>query len=234
MKKIFLLLVVISILFAGQVALAENASLLVSPATGTGNVGSGINATVQVYPAGNKVCVVKGTLVFGNLTCQNISVTSGLLATMTPTCASPSFSIGIPTCTKDVKNILTVAVAGTSAGSSSVNFSGVKVIGEGVNVPFSTQGATYTINAVVVQPVATTQPAPKVAVGKTKTAQPSPEASAGEAENLVTKDVGLASTSATMSKLFNPTIFTTILLIVAIAFAGMWAYEKFFKKPKIG
>lgn len=86
-------------------------------------------------------------------------------------------------------------------------------------------------------------PAPKVVPSVT---QPSPKATAGKAktpvaiedkktiENSVTKDVGLASASATMTKLFNTPIFITILLIVAIAFAGMWAYEKFFKKQRVG
>ncbi len=170
MNKIILLsLVAIIGLGLGQSVLADSSVLSVLPATLNSAVGTTFNASVQLNPANNKVCVVKGTLSFTNLICQSISVASGLAVQTAPTCASPNFILGIPKCTTAVQNIISTSVKGTGAGQANLSVTGVKVIGVGVNVASAAQGGTYSITSVPA-PVVTPKVTPKVTV----TPQPVP------------------------------------------------------------
>ena len=160
-KKIILLstLILISVVALGQSVHAASSILSVSPATASKTVGTTFNVSVKVDPQGNKVCVVKGTLSFTNLTCQSITLASGIMAAVSPTCASPSFTLGIPTCTTAVQNMLTVSVKGNNAGQANASVAGAKVIGAGTAVVFTANGGTYNITAVPVPtPTPTTTP----------------------------------------------------------------------------
>ena len=151
MKKIILLsLIVIGVLALGQVALADSAVLSVSPASASSTVGAPINISVQINPAANKVCVVKGTLNLSNLTCQSISLSVDPTKTFVvtnPTCANPSFNLGIYNCATTTQNILSLSVRGVQVGQASLSFTGIKVIGEGTDVAFTSQGGLYNITA---------------------------------------------------------------------------------------
>jgi len=153
-KKIILLsvLVVLGVVALGQVAYAATSTVSVLPATANKNVGTTFNATVNLVPQGNKVCVVKGTLSFVNLTCRSISVDPVFeYAIKTPTCASPSFTLGIPGCTTTTQNVLTVSVKGNNIGQAILPFTGIKLIGGpdgGTDVTFLANGGLYNITAV--------------------------------------------------------------------------------------
>lgn len=232
MKKIFLLsLVVLGILFSGQVVFASDALLSVTPITAEKSVGTIFNVNVQIDPAGNKICVVKGTLIFDNLTCQSISVDSGLMAQVTPTCASPSFTLGIANCTTSVKNLLSVSVKGATTATAGLSFAGVKVIGVGTAVPFVLQNGAYKINAVAVtKPKVERQ----VTVEKPVVAenvQVVTEPVAENTETLIPKEAEVAAVSTT-SKNISTSPMLWIVLVAVVILAGMWGYDKFFKKNK--
>lgn len=150
MKKIFTtsLIVIASILSLGQVALAASATLSAQPSYSNNVLGSTFNTAVEIDPANNKVCVVKGTLAINNLTCQNITLAPGLIAQTAPTCSTPSFTVGIPRCTTSKQNLFTVSVKGNTPGQASISFSDVKVIGVGEDVAFNYQTGVYNIVAV--------------------------------------------------------------------------------------
>ena len=133
--------------FVGTVD-AAGASLYVSPAALTKTAGNAFSVSVGLNASGNKVCAVEGTLVFNNLTCQSIAVASDVMAQSSPTCSNPYFLIGIPNCTTSDKALLTVSVKAGSAGSASISFTGVDIIGEGVSAGSASTTGNYTINAV--------------------------------------------------------------------------------------
>lgn len=151
MKKIIIsiFLVIVGLMTISQVAFADSAVLSGASISGTSTIGSIFNISVQVDPANNKVCVVKGTISLANLACQNISLASGVMAQTAPTCSAPSFIIGIPKCTTVLpQNLFNVSVVGVHLGQASSSFTGVKVIGVGVDVPFTSPVNSYNIIAV--------------------------------------------------------------------------------------
>jgi hypothetical protein len=150
MKKIILLsvLVVLGVVALGQVAYAATSTVSVVPSTATKNVGAAFNTTISLVPQGNKVCVVTGTLTFTNLTCKSITVGSGIMAQVSPTCSNPKFILGIPNCTTAAQNIMTVSVKGNNVGQAILYFSGLNVIGAGTAVAFTGNGGLYNITAV--------------------------------------------------------------------------------------
>jgi hypothetical protein len=174
MKKIILLtlLTIVGIMGISQVALADNPTLSISPATANSTVGTSFNVSVQVNPAGSKVCVVKGTINLDNLNCQSITVASGLTTAVAPTCASPSFSIGIPKCTTLAQSILSISVAGSQVGQASLSTTGAKVAGVGVYLTFNSQGGTYNITTAKTTTPKTTTPTTTIKPTTTITTEP--------------------------------------------------------------
>jgi hypothetical protein len=146
--------------FAGTVYAAD-ASLYISPASLTKTVGNIFSVSGGVNASGNKVCAVEGTLVFNNVSCQSITVASGLMAQSTPTCSNPYFLIGIPNCSTSSKALFTISVKAGSAGTASIGLTSVDVIGEGASVGSTGTSGNYTINAVsapVPAPTSTSTP----------------------------------------------------------------------------
>ena len=141
-------LVIVGLFGLSQATLADNSVLSVLPASLNSTVGTTFNASVQLNPTNNKVCVIKGTLSLTNLACQNITVASGLYSAIAPTCANPTFLIGIPKCTTSAQNILSVSVKGFQLGQANLSVTGIKVIGTGTNIAFVSQSGAYSISAV--------------------------------------------------------------------------------------
>jgi len=226
-KKIILLsvLVLLSTVALSQVVYAANSTLSVTPATISRNVGTIFNIGVQVDPQGGKVCVVKGTLDFGNLSCQNIAVASGIMAVITPTCANPNFTLGIPTCTSISKNILNISMKGNQVGQSYLSFTGARVIGEGSNVSSVWYGGAYDITAVAVPVVEETAPQNIEQPAENQEIPVSTEQV--DLENNIPTGVGIAGLSAITESVY----FWPLLIIFAIIVVG-YAIYYFVKRRK--
>lgn len=165
MKKINLLVffVILGVFAIGRMVFADNSILSVSSGTTSTTVGKTFNASIQINPKDNTVCVVKGTLVFNNLSCQSISVPNGLMVQTNPTCSSPSFVIGIPQCTKSIENLISLSLKGSKAGQGSLSFINTNIIGVGTDVPFEGVTGIYTFANQVTEEVVlpkTTTPTP--------------------------------------------------------------------------
>jgi hypothetical protein len=126
---------------------AANPSIYVSPTSLSKKVGDVFDISVEINPAGEKVCMVEGKLVLDKLSCQSVSPNSDLMASPDNklACSNLYFSLGIPTCTTENKILFTVTVKAKDAGTAIANFSGVDIIGEGVSVPSTFSGGTYTL-----------------------------------------------------------------------------------------
>ncbi|MBU2540210.1 DUF4430 domain-containing protein [Patescibacteria group bacterium] len=150
MKKITLLVLLTIVVIFGmsQMVYADSSTLSVLPASLNSTAGSVFSISIQIDSVNNDICVVKGTLNFDNLSCQNIITDSGVMAMITPTCASPSFVLGIPKCVVAVQNILSVSAEGVQAGQGKLFLTDVNVIGAGTDIPFNVEGGAYNITAV--------------------------------------------------------------------------------------
>ncbi len=219
MKKIKLisLFAAIGMFGISQIAFAANSILSVSPASLDNTVGKAFNISVQLDPASNKVCVVKGTLNLDNLSCQNITVADGLMIQTNPTCSNPSFTVGIPKCSTAVANILSVSVKGTQAGQSNLSVTGTKVIGVGVDVPFTLQSGVYQIAAV---PTTNTQ--------TTTVVQPTQKPVQQIATTTNTNsNVNLAATVGLTDSASNGWMnYLVIVLVILIVIYGIYNFAK--------
>jgi hypothetical protein len=158
MKKIILLFIIALsgiLLFASPV-FAANSELLVVPAVDTKNITESFNVLVNINPQQNKICVVRGTINFDKLSCQTITTASGIFSAVNPTCENPNFILGIPGCTTELKNILTISVKGSQIGTANVFFTNVNFWGAGTVVPFLANSGTYNIFENII-PVKTTE-----------------------------------------------------------------------------
>jgi len=230
-KKIILLalLTVVGVFGASQMVLAADPVLSISPATLNSTVNSTFNVSVQLNPENNKVCVVTGTINFAGLSCQNITVASGLMAATAPTCASPSFIIGIPQCTTVSQNIFTMSVRGNQVGQSRLSFAGLKIIGAGSNISSIWNGGLYNI-------VAVNQPVPEVTTQPTTPANTNQEVTP-EPETITENDIptgigaeGQQASLATASSSKTITIIIVILLAIAVVGGGWYMLSKRKKK----
>jgi len=174
-KTKIILSAIIFLSFAGFVGIASAAgpSLYVSPASLTKTAGDIFSVSVGVSVSGSKVCAVEGTLVFTNLSCQDITVVGDVNPQSAPTCSNPHFLIGAPGCTTADKTLFMVSVKAESAGAASIGFTGVDIIGEGVSVGLASAGGNYIINTVIspTTPVPTTPAAPATPSVKTPKAE---------------------------------------------------------------
>lgn len=232
MEKITLLalLIIIGAFAASQAVLADNAVLSVSPASLNSVVGAPFNVSVQLNPANNKVCVVMGTLSFNNLACQSITVASGVMAQTAPTCDTPNFTLGIPKCATTAQNLFSVSAKGVQAGQGSLFFAGVKVIGAGADVAFSSQGGAYNIAAAqTTAPKITPKTTmPQVAQPTQQTPQQveTPVQQTTPANNL-SANAGAASLVSASSRWFN---YFAIALVILVALCGAYYLIKRKKK----
>ena len=179
------IIVIVGLLATGQVAFASSAVLSALPLSSSIIVGTPFNISVQIDPANNKVCVVKGTINFDNLSCQNITLASDLVASgrlytiTTPTCANPSFTLGITNCITTSQNLFSVSVKGTQVAQANAFFTGVKVIGGvggGTDVAFGSQSGNYNIVAAVQKIIPVVIPEVTTPTENTGTTEVIPEA----------------------------------------------------------
>ncbi|MFA6135745.1 MAG: hypothetical protein WC705_00015 [Candidatus Paceibacterota bacterium] len=147
--------------FSGIVNAAES-SLYVSPINLTKSIGDVFDVSIGIRTSGNKVCAVEGTLILNNLSCQNMTLSGDVTPQTSPTCSNPHFLIGIPSCTIVDKTLFTASIKGTATGASSVGFTGVDIIGEGISLGSVSTVGNYTINPILtVTPTPISIPTPK-------------------------------------------------------------------------
>jgi len=148
-------LVIMSVIgiFSFGVVNASNSLIFISPNSLDKNVGDGFVLVATVDTAGSKVCAVEGKLQLDSeLSCQNIVLGEGLMAQKSPSCADPSFLLGIPNCTTVNKTLFTVAVKAEKKGTAEIVFSDVDVIGEGFSLSNTSVGGSYNLTSVAVTP----------------------------------------------------------------------------------
>ena len=156
-KILFLSLVLLSVFGLAATTQAAGNYLYVSPAATTVNAGANLTISAVAGTSGDKICAVQGTIVFNNLTCKSITLANGVMAQTAPTCSSPSFVLGIPKCATVNTTLFTVSSTAGNAGTASISFSGVNLVGVGVSVGTASTGGSYTVKAIV-QPKPTTTP----------------------------------------------------------------------------
>ncbi|MCX6704856.1 MAG: hypothetical protein NT162_00760 [Candidatus Woesebacteria bacterium] len=234
--------------FVGTV-IAAGSSLYVSPTSLTKTIGDTFSVSVGVNASGSKVCAVEGTLVFNNLSCQNITVAGDVTPQSSPTCSSPYFLIGVPNCTMVDNALFTVSAKAKNAGIATISFTGVDIIGEGVSVGSASISGSYTINTVSASTptLAPTQtPTPKTTPTPTPTQTPIqiPIVTTSKTEQQPT-GIPLGTSAVENPNLFLATIgsFITlgtgnniigIIILFAIALIIYLAYSYFVRKKKPG
>jgi hypothetical protein len=236
MKKIILFAVsaILGVLFVGQNVYADSAVMSVLPATASKNAGTAFNISVNLDPQGNKICVVKGTLIFDNLTCKSIAVASGLMVQASPTCDSPSFTFGIPKCTTDAQDLMTISVKGISTGQSGASFASIKIIGVGALVPSTSQGGMYNITDAEIRPATTPAPAvaPVVPPLAQKVEQPSETQQTQTPVEQVTPKGNLLTTAGPASLSSIASNYAWPLLVVLIIIAAVYGIYYLLKRKK--
>ena len=154
MKKILTsaVIVVVGILAMSQAVFADSTVLSATPSYASNVAGSVFNVSVKLDTANDKVCVVKGVINFTNLSCQNITMASGIMAQTMPTCEAPNFSVGTPNCFTKPSSLFSVSVKSNQSGQAGISFSGVKMItannGAAYDVAFTSQSGVYDITAI--------------------------------------------------------------------------------------
>jgi len=232
-KKIFLLsLVIIGVLAINSIALADTSVLSLSPSSASKTAGTPFNVSLQINPAGNNVCVVKGTLDLNNLSCQSINITSDVMAQKTPTCSSPSFILGIPKCSTVAQSLFTMSVKGIKAGQGTLALAGIKVIGAGTDIASSSQGGTYNITVIPTEPTKTTTTEITATQPTQSTIQPlSPTNQQQDQQNNIPENYGTAALTTNSSNLIN--YFWIIFGIIAVLVAGYSIYYFRSRKEQI-
>jgi|GEM_PF-2238689 len=126
---------------------AADPSIYISPAQADKEIGDIFDVTVRVNPSGQKVCVVEGKINLTKLSCQKVTMGSGISVQISPSCDNLNFLLGIQGCTTDKKTLFTVSVKAKNAGSGEAKFTGVDIIGEGVSISSTSLGGSYTITS---------------------------------------------------------------------------------------
>lgn len=152
MKTKIILLTTVLFLTANFTSIVSAADpfVYVSPSSLTKTVGGNFNVSIGVKTSGNKVCAVEGTLVFNNLSCKSVTIAKSVTPQSSPTCSSPYFLIGIPSCTIIDSALFTVSTKAGKVGTASISFTEVDIIGEGVSAGTASKRGNYTIKDISV------------------------------------------------------------------------------------
>ncbi|MFA5158863.1 MAG: hypothetical protein WC451_06830 [Patescibacteria group bacterium] len=209
-------------------SLASAASLDILPATSTVDLGKNMTATAVVQTSGEKICAVQGTIVFNNLTCQSITLASGMMAQTQPTCSNPNFVVGIPKCVTTDTTLFTVVVKPAIHGVASINFTGVDLISTGTSISTASAGGKYIINEapIVVTKTQETESAQEVSTSQSiETQEPSGETKQSTAEEvnsiLSENEAQTAAISQTsVAQSFFTWIWVNIVWILTVIFVG--------------
>ncbi len=124
---------------------AADTSVYVSPESLSKEVGDIFNVSVKVNPAGEKVCAVEGNLNLDKLSCLSITLGEGIMAQSSPSCSNLYFLFGIPGCSTKDKTLFTIRVRAKSAGTATIGFTGIDIIGEGVPISSNSSEGSYSI-----------------------------------------------------------------------------------------
>ncbi len=146
-KKIFFSVIFLILFSLGFWAINVNAAAFVYPYPPSGDqlIDRSFSININVRPDSSNVCVVKGSINFSNLSCNNITVASGLLTAVQPSCQNTNFVIGIPKCSGQAKTLFVVSVTPEGEGPARINFSGVKINGSGVVLSTNFTNGNYDI-----------------------------------------------------------------------------------------
>ena len=77
---------------------------------------------------------------------------SGLTTRVLPTCANPSFTLGIPKCITSDKDLFIISAKGSVLGDASVNFSGIKIYSDASLISSTFTGGKYVLEEPVIAP----------------------------------------------------------------------------------
>ncbi|MDO8557268.1 MAG: hypothetical protein Q7R98_02280 [Candidatus Jorgensenbacteria bacterium] len=240
-KIILLAIIFLSVAGLAGIVAAAGPFLYVSPANLTKTAGDIFDVSVGVNTSGSKVCAVEGTLVFSNLSCQNITVAGDVTPQSSPTCSNPHFLIGVPSCTIGDRSLFTVSAKAGNTGAASIGFTSVDIIGEGVSVGSASISGNCTINAVATP---TPTPTPKTTPVQTPKLTPtqtprvttpeakqqligtSTEVSVAENPNLLFAAISSLITFGTGNNIIGIIVLFAIILIIYLV------YSYFVKKKK--
>lgn len=95
-------------------------------------------------PSGRALDTVEGTLSFDGLTCQDVTLSSDVVAQTLPTCENPYFLVGIPGGTTLTKDLFVVRMKGARQGGAHLSVSSVDILSSGAS--FSREGVTNTFS----------------------------------------------------------------------------------------
>ncbi len=217
-----------------RISYASGTSLYVVPENSSQISGSNFDISAEVNASGNKICAVEGTLVFNNLSCQNITLANGVIPQSAPTCSKPYFLIGIPDCTTANQTLFTASVRAGNAGSASVSFTGVDLIGAGTSVGSNSVGGNYIINAATKQSIPAASSYPRSIATKTVSRekyQPIKEVKTPITTSTIAKpDAFLASISKIIT-LGTGNNIVGIIVVFAIPL-GIYLLPSYFEKRK--
>lgn len=168
LKILFSFVVFTALTSIANAAMVPGVALVVAPASLNETIGNTFDTVVVVKTLGDKVYAVEGTVTFDGLSCQNITITEGLMAQSVPTCSKPYFLIGIPSGTAVDKAVLRVSVKTVRLGDATLGLSAVDVIGAGISLSNAGTGAVYSIAKNVI-PVDTSEEEIAPAIERPKT-----------------------------------------------------------------
>lgn len=136
------------------------ATVNVSPASATKNVGDEFDISVVATPEGGSIDTFQGKLTLNdNLACESVSMATDLLATLDNklTCDDITFSLGIPKGTTSSKTLFTVKVKGISVGTGTATLSNLIVLSAGSEVASSASNGIYILTAAETTKTETTE-----------------------------------------------------------------------------
>jgi Cohesin domain len=168
-------------LFFISAAVAEAATLSLSPSSGSYSAGQTFTTTVRANPAGQNINAVETTLKFDPKYLSVVSVSKDGSAfslwtvepTFSNTAGTVTFGGGSPTPFSAASNIVTITFRTVAEGSGAVSFSSASILaadGRGTDVYQPSTGGTYTVAAAT-----TPAPTPTPTTPTPTPATPKPE-----------------------------------------------------------
>ena len=148
-KKIILALSIITILVFsfsfGQTARAADTSIYISPAEAIKKAGDVFDISVMVNPSGENICAAEGKINLSGLSCQKITMGSGISSQTSPSCDDLNFLLGIQGCATAKKELFVIRVKVGSKSPATAEITNVDIIGEGVPLSYIAHDGRYTI-----------------------------------------------------------------------------------------
>ena len=140
----FIMILVFSFSF-GQIARAADTSIYISPAEANKKAGDIFDISVMIDPGEENICVAEGKINLSGLSCQKITIGSGISSRISPSCDNFNFSLGIEGCATAKKKLFVVRVKMGSKSPATAKITNVDIIGEGVPLSYVADEGNYTI-----------------------------------------------------------------------------------------